>query len=200
MCVLPGVGWSFPEGFDVRSCEFPQYPYAQPRRKRSVNPQQDENFIAALEAVRSGGLGFCKAAKIYGVNNRTLWLEYKKRGYPLRPSTKSRAMVAEQHNMMRPYSTPNASLDVNCSVPKIKLPPLPPLPPPNFHPGLSQSAPPSEYCTPLFNYSTLWLNPPMDIAQSNSFLKETFLHSSIGWTLLRITQKLKNYLRLTIFN
>lgn len=38
--------------------------------------------MRALDAVRFGGIGFCKAARMYGVNNRTLWLEYKKRGYP----------------------------------------------------------------------------------------------------------------------
>nr|XP_022918169.1 protein tramtrack, alpha isoform-like isoform X2 [Onthophagus taurus] len=61
------------------------------KRKRSLNPQADENFIRALEAVRFGGIGFCKAARIFGVNNRTLWLEYKKRGYPInRLSIKNR--------------------------------------------------------------------------------------------------------------
>lgn len=61
------------------------------KRKRSINPQGDENFVRALEAVRFGGIGFCKAARMYGVNNRTLWLEYKKRGYPInRPSIKNR--------------------------------------------------------------------------------------------------------------
>lgn len=61
------------------------------KRKRSINPQGDENFIRALEAVRFGGIGFCKAARMYGVNNRTLWLEYKKRGYPnFRLSIKNR--------------------------------------------------------------------------------------------------------------
>lgn len=61
------------------------------KRKRSLNPQADENFIRALEAVRFGGIGFCKAARMYGVNNRTLWLEYKKRGYPIsRLSIKNR--------------------------------------------------------------------------------------------------------------
>ncbi|XP_031346812.1 protein bric-a-brac 1-like isoform X3 [Photinus pyralis] len=57
-------------------------PPSSQKRKRSINPQADENFVRALEAVRFGGIGFCKAAKMYGVNNRTLWLEYKKRGYP----------------------------------------------------------------------------------------------------------------------
>ncbi|KAJ2954124.1 hypothetical protein O0L34_g2346 [Tuta absoluta] len=61
------------------------------RRRRATNPQAEENFQRALEAVRFGGIGFCKAARMFGVNNRTLWLEYKKKGYPnTRPSIKSR--------------------------------------------------------------------------------------------------------------
>lgn len=61
------------------------------KRKRNINPQAEENFVRALEAVRFGGIGFCKAARMYGVNNRTLWLEYKKRGYPIsRLSIKNR--------------------------------------------------------------------------------------------------------------
>lgn len=69
------------------------------KRKRSVNPQADENFVKALEAVRFGGIGFCKAARMYGVNNRTLWLEYKKRGYPnFRMSIKNRVAKQEFNN------------------------------------------------------------------------------------------------------
>lgn len=61
------------------------------KRRRTTNPQSEENFQRALEAVRFGGIGFCKAARMFGVNNRTLWLEYKKKGYPNnRPSIKSR--------------------------------------------------------------------------------------------------------------
>lgn len=33
---------------------------AVPKRKRSVNPQGEENFLRALDAVRFGGIGFCK--------------------------------------------------------------------------------------------------------------------------------------------
>lgn len=67
------------------------------KRKRSINPQGDENFIRALDAVRFGGIGFCKAARMYGVNNRTLWLEYKKRGYPnFRLSIKNRNQAQTQ--------------------------------------------------------------------------------------------------------
>ncbi|XP_067644782.1 longitudinals lacking protein, isoforms N/O/W/X/Y [Eurosta solidaginis] len=81
------------------------------KRKRSVNPQGDENFIRALEAVRSGGIGFCKAARLYGVNNRTLWLEYKKRGYPVsRPSIKAR-VVKQEPNMSPSPTPPNAAND-----------------------------------------------------------------------------------------
>nr|CAI5867407.1 unnamed protein product [Callosobruchus analis] len=67
------------------------------KRKRSINPQGDQNFMRALEAVRFGGIGFCKAARMYGVNNRTLWLEYKKRGYPnFRLSIKNRHRLQMQ--------------------------------------------------------------------------------------------------------
>ena len=79
-----------------------------PKRKRSVNPQGEENFLRALDAVRFGGIGFCKAARLYGVNNRTLWLEFKKRGYPIsRPSIKSR--IKTEPNMSPPPapSTPS---------------------------------------------------------------------------------------------
>lgn len=77
------------------------------KRKRSVNPQGDENFLRALDAVRFGGIGFCKAARLYGVNNRTLWLEYKKRGYPIsRPSIKNRIKL-EPNMSPPPSSTPN---------------------------------------------------------------------------------------------
>lgn len=66
-------------------------PQAPQKRRRTSNPQSEENFQRALEAVRFGGIGFCKAARMFGVNNRTLWLEYKKKGYPNnRPSIKSR--------------------------------------------------------------------------------------------------------------
>lgn len=61
------------------------------KRPRKKNPQAEENFQKALEAVRFGGVGFCKAAKMFGVNNRTLWLEFKKLGYVTnRPSIKRR--------------------------------------------------------------------------------------------------------------
>lgn len=75
-------------------------PQAVHKRKRSINPQGDENFMRALEAVRIGGIGFCKAAKMYGVNNRTLWLEYKKRGYPNnRLSIKNRKPEIKQEQL-----------------------------------------------------------------------------------------------------
>lgn len=36
---------------------------APPKRKRSVNPQGEENFLRALDAVRFGGIGFCKESR-----------------------------------------------------------------------------------------------------------------------------------------
>lgn len=50
--------------------------------------RKNENFLRALRAVRDEGIGFCKAAKLHGVNNRTLWLEYQKLGYPIKNSRK----------------------------------------------------------------------------------------------------------------
>lgn len=71
------------------------------KRRRTTNPQSEENFQRALEAVRFGGIGFCKAARMFGVNNRTLWLEYKKKGYPNnRPSIKSR--IKREHTTPPP--------------------------------------------------------------------------------------------------
>lgn len=84
------------------------------KRKRSVNPQADENFVRALEAVRFGGIGFCKAARMYGVNNRTLWLEYKKRGYPInRPSIKNRVKqeFVNSMNAIQPNPDPQPPMD-----------------------------------------------------------------------------------------
>lgn len=81
------------------------------KRKRSLNPQAEENFIKALEAVRFGGIGFCKAARMYGVNNRTLWLEYKKRGYPnFRLSIKNRKQEGQpgQQGSMEPQPPPSS--------------------------------------------------------------------------------------------
>lgn len=78
-----------------------QTPLLQPKRRRTSNPQSEENFQRALEAVRFGGIGFCKAARLFGVNNRTLWLEYKKKGYPNnRPSIKSR--IKREHTTPPP--------------------------------------------------------------------------------------------------
>lgn len=72
-----------------------------PKRRRATKPQSEENFQRALEAVRFGGIGFCKAARMFGVNNRTLWLEYKKKGYPNnRPSIKSR--IKREHRTPPP--------------------------------------------------------------------------------------------------
>ncbi|KAL2740898.1 serine-rich adhesin for platelets [Vespula squamosa] len=105
-----------------------QSPCASPqtaiKRKRSTNPQADENFIRALDAVRYGGIGFCKAARMFGVNNRTLWLEYKKRGYPNnRPSLKSR--VKQEVNSSPPPAAQSAQ-PVNSQSPTPMGPPSTP--------------------------------------------------------------------------
>ncbi|XP_012275183.1 longitudinals lacking protein, isoforms H/M/V isoform X2 [Orussus abietinus] len=107
------------------SCQSPcASPQTAIKRKRSTNPQADENFIRALDAVRYGGIGFCKAARMFGVNNRTLWLEYKKRGYPNnRPSLKSR--VKQEVNSSPPPAS-STSQPVNPQSPTPMGPPTTP--------------------------------------------------------------------------
>ncbi|XP_075990574.1 uncharacterized protein LOC142986159 isoform X1 [Anticarsia gemmatalis] len=102
-----------------------QTPMPTPKRRRTTNPQSEENFQRALEAVRFGGIGFCKAARMFGVNNRTLWLEYKKKGYPNnRPSIKSR--IKREHTTPPPehkeeQQTPEQQMALLC--PQHQVPP-----------------------------------------------------------------------------
>ncbi|KAK8373442.1 hypothetical protein O3P69_013082 [Scylla paramamosain] len=42
------------------------------------------NMLMAIEAVRSGKMGFTQAGKTFSVNGRTLWVYYRKLGYELR--------------------------------------------------------------------------------------------------------------------
>lgn len=98
-----GVTGPSPGPSCIAEAQTPQevVPQTQPKRRRTTNPQSEENFQRALEAVRFGGIGFCKAARMFGVNNRTLWLEYKKKGYPNnRPSIKSR--IKREHTTPPP--------------------------------------------------------------------------------------------------
>lgn len=112
------------------------------KRKRSTNPQADENFIRALDAVRYGGIGFCKAARMFGVNNRTLWLEYKKRGYPNnRPSLKSR-VKQEVANSSPPPQPINASISGQQSVDSQSPTPMgPPTTPHSAHSMIAAHSP-----------------------------------------------------------
>lgn len=103
----------------------PSSPPSSPtvQRRKRTDTQRDENFLQALEAVRTGGIGFCKAARMYGVNNRTLWLEYRRRGYPItRPSLKPRASTPQ----MSPYQYPAVIMkkeptDSSCSNDEVTL-------------------------------------------------------------------------------
>lgn len=86
------TGWSFLE--QLSDCP-PHSVYAIPKAKAASKPEnkvrkrrepgirESDRFKEALEAVRVGRMGFCRAAQEYGINNRTLWLEYKKKGYPV---------------------------------------------------------------------------------------------------------------------
>lgn len=108
---MMGCGGGAENSYGAQTQQNNQNPLTPPRRRRrSVNPQADHKFIAALEAVRFGGIGFCKAARIFGVNNRTLWLEYKRRGYPNnRPSIKNR--------IKRENPTPNPDVKQEMPIP-----------------------------------------------------------------------------------
>lgn len=61
---------------------------------------------------------------MYGVNNRTLWLEYRRRGYPItRPSLKPRASTPQ----LPPYQYPTVvmkkePMDSSCSNDEATLP------------------------------------------------------------------------------
>ncbi|XP_046735073.1 longitudinals lacking protein, isoforms H/M/V isoform X3 [Diprion similis] len=118
-------GGTTPPAPCTTNCQSPcASPQTANKRKRSTNPQADENFIRALDAVRYGGIGFCKAARMFGVNNRTLWLEYKKRGYPNnRPSVKSR--VKQEANASPPPPT-QLSQPINSQSPSPMGPPSTP--------------------------------------------------------------------------
>lgn len=62
------------------------------KRGRIPRPRTSEEAKSmhdAVEAVRLG-MGFCKASRTYGVNNRALWLEYIKLGYPRRDRIRPR--------------------------------------------------------------------------------------------------------------
>lgn len=69
----------------------------EPYKKRQI--KNVGNLQRALEAVRFDGIGFCKAARIHGVNNRTLWLQYHKLGYP---STTARSRKRQFHPIASP--------------------------------------------------------------------------------------------------
>ncbi|XP_050422086.1 longitudinals lacking protein, isoforms H/M/V-like isoform X2 [Adelges cooleyi] len=88
----PPEGWSFLEQLpdcpphSIYAIPKAKTPYKQEnkiRKKREPGIRDSDRFKEALEAVRAGRMGFCRAAQEYGINNRTLWLEYKKKGYPV---------------------------------------------------------------------------------------------------------------------
>lgn len=67
---------------------------APPKRKRSVNPQGEENFLRALDAVRFGGIGFCKGK--FSMNDRK-WIALLK--VPV-TSSSCKIVWCEQQNVV----------------------------------------------------------------------------------------------------
>lgn len=91
----------------------------QQRKRKRNTCRGDENFERALEDVREGRVGFCKAARTYGINNRTLWLEFKKRGYQSKSDTPDKS---------KQQQTPSSSTVDIYNPPDVALPPPPPPP------------------------------------------------------------------------
>lgn len=66
------------------------------KEKRGREKFRGPEWEQAIEAVRKG-MGFCRAARAYGINNRTLWLEYQRRGF-----CSDRARVKELNGVPTP--------------------------------------------------------------------------------------------------
>lgn len=66
------------------------------KEKRGREKFKGPEWEQAIEAVRKG-MGFCRAARAFGINNRTLWLEYQRRGF-----CSDRARVKELNSVPTP--------------------------------------------------------------------------------------------------
>ncbi|XP_039287011.1 protein bric-a-brac 2 isoform X2 [Nilaparvata lugens] len=142
-------------------------PKARAPHRRRINPQQSEAFREALEAVRTGRLGFCKAAKTYGVNNRTLWLEYKRLGYPL-------ARQGPKHNNAANANanSTNSSSNVSSSG---QSPPAD-----RYTPNHATPLMPTSYFDPGYPFTLSSLQPVTDFNASSSSPASSSHHNRGG--------------------
>ena len=58
------------------------------------------NFLKAIELVKSGKMGFCKAGKTYGVSHATLQKYYKRMGFTYWPRHKNKILKLKEGRMM----------------------------------------------------------------------------------------------------
>lgn len=66
-------------------------------------------MLMAIEAVRSGKMGFTQAGKTFGVNGRTLWVYYRKLGYEVHNTFRGkRQKNPENQGMVVPVEIPNS--------------------------------------------------------------------------------------------
>lgn len=75
-----------------------------------------ESFLRAIDEVREGRMGFCKAGRLYGVSHATLQKYYKAMGYSLRnqthnPNFRKRPDGISLEPRRRYYSVPTTQLD-----------------------------------------------------------------------------------------
>ncbi|XP_064102813.1 protein tramtrack, alpha isoform-like isoform X2 [Macrobrachium nipponense] len=80
-------------------------PKGWPPQFRRMSP----NMLMAIEAVRSGKMGFTQAGKTYGVNGRTLWVYYRKLGYEVHNTFRGKKKFFEN-----PAPNMNFTANVNC--------------------------------------------------------------------------------------
>ncbi|MPD00096.1 hypothetical protein E2C01_095546 [Portunus trituberculatus] len=95
------------------------------------------NMLMAIEAVRSGKMGFTQAGKTFSVNGRTLWVYYRKLGYEVHNTFRGRRNKAP-HALPHPQNAPE-------TLPQDTQPPPPTGLQPQPCPGSSQHVQPQHH-------------------------------------------------------
>lgn len=95
------------------------YPKLQAANGSTITIRQGtpDSFLRAIDEVREGRMGFCKAGRLYGVSHATLQKYYKAMGYVLRnqtnnPNFRKRPDGIPLEPRRRYYSVPTAHSDM----------------------------------------------------------------------------------------
>lgn len=97
------------------------------------------NMLLAIEAVRSGKMGFTQAGKTFSVNGRTLWVYYRKLGYEVHNTFRGRrhnaptTPTSSQSTPTTPGNTPLGT-PTKSSSPTSQMMNAPPASPPEHKP------------------------------------------------------------------